>query len=69
MAQLSGRSCAMKGGVDLIAILLGQTGGSSADLSAWRCREYLKGGGVDGKHANFADGPDAGTSEEDGNDP
>jgi hypothetical protein len=59
----------MKGGIDFIALLLGQVGGSGADLSAWRSGDHLVASGIDGKHPDFADGPDAGTGEDDWNDP
>jgi hypothetical protein len=59
----------MKGGIDLIALLLGQASGSGADLISWRGCDYFMRGGVDGKHANFADSPDAGAGEHDRSDP
>jgi hypothetical protein len=59
----------MKGGVDRIALVLGQTSGSGAYLSTRRGSDHLVRPIVNSKHANFADGSDAGTCEDDRDDP
>src|SRR5262249_3328081 len=68
-AQLSGRSCATKGGVEFIALLPGEGGAGGQDLRARRGSHYGQGGRIDRNHAHFTNCAVTGTGQDDRDDP